>query len=194
MALTHYQVDAIITGCAGTALLIVILILIFIHPVRRLTWSRQKPPPAILSSAANDVESQGLCISDYRFSATSRFETIGNLMIPPSRRPLPLALDIINRLAMTTGLPAGAKPASLKAEVYDSSQRADSAFSKKHCGFDLDIANGKAEQSEKAQDIFVVGHDDDGEDDEPEVEGPGHHETAHDFGSGKSMAALYHTT
>jgi hypothetical protein len=232
MALAHYQVGAIIASCAGTALLIVVLILIFIHPVRRLTWSRQKPPPSILSSTTNDVESQRLCVSDYRFSVTSRFETIGNLIIPPSRRPLPLALDIINRLAMTIGLPAGAKPANLKAssmaealgsefgvphsvvamvrqasaqhseavvqerkaEVYDSSQRADSAVATKDCGFDLDLASRKAEQPEDAQDIFVVGHYDDDEDDEPVIEGSAHHEAAHDFGSGKSMAALYHPT
>lgn len=117
MVLTHYQVGAIIAGSAGTLLIIIIVIPMFIHPVRRSTFSRPKSLRSVSKSTIKDVESQRLSTPGSRVSEISRFETIGNLVISPSHRPLPSALDIINRGAMSVILPAGAKVASLKDDI-----------------------------------------------------------------------------
>jgi hypothetical protein len=186
MALTSYQIGSILASCAGAILLTAILTLLFLHPVRRFTFSRNP------KTTTEDVECQ-------RASLACHFETIGHLVLSPDRRPLPSALDIINRVAIAIVLPAGTKPVIAKrgGEVgrigkrHDAArktgkERQDSVLRRGDAKEERDgMAGIEMEQLEKVQKVFVIGHDDDDEfeNDDSAVPGPG---------SGKSMAALYH--
>jgi hypothetical protein len=89
MALTHYQVGTIVSGCLVAVLLIVILVLIFVHPVRRFTFSRQKSASPIPISTIQDEENQRPSKFSNDLSEISPFEIIGNSIISPGRRPVP---------------------------------------------------------------------------------------------------------
>jgi len=204
MTLTHNQIGAIVSSCAGAALLTTILISIFIHPVRRFTFSRRKSPRSNPVFTTEDVESQRLSIPDTRFSLFSHFETIGNLVIPPHHRPLPSALDIINRVAIAIALPAGTKPANLKrgrnAEVvekesWSSTERQDSFVIRESAAQERKrMPANHMEQLEKLQNMFVIGDGEEDEDwDDADADSVDHDsEVAHGFGSGKAMSAMYH--
>ncbi|KAI4907621.1 uncharacterized protein J4E92_011061 [Alternaria infectoria] len=152
----------------------------------------------------NQIESQRLSIPDPRFSLLSHFETVGNLVIPPYHRPLPSALDIINRVAIAIALPAGTKPADLERGTDDGVpekvswtpiERQDSLVMRESAAQERKrMSANHMEQLEKLQSMFVIG---DGEEDEDEewddADSVDHDsEVAHGFGSGKAMNALYH--
>ena len=203
MALTHDQVGAIVASCAGAVLLTIFLILIFVHPVRLYTFSRRKSSRPNPTFTTTDVESQRLSIPDTRFSLLSHFETIGNLVIPPNHRPLPSALDIINRVAIAIALPAGTKSTDLKrgidveveekvswtpAERQDSlAVRASAAQERKR------MSANHMEQLEKLQNMFVIGDGDGDEDEEWDDADSAVSGVDGEFGSGKGMRALHHS-
>ncbi|KAI4610258.1 uncharacterized protein J4E87_010810 [Alternaria ethzedia] len=202
MALTHDQVGAIVASCAGAVLLTIFLILIFVHPVRLYTFSRRKSPHSNPAFTTADEESQRLSIPETRFSLISHFETIGNLVIPPQHRPLPSALDIINRVAIAVALPAGTKPADLdpgrSAEAVEKAswtliERQDSLVMRESAAQESKrMSVNHMEQLEKLQSMFVIG---DGEEDEDwdDADSVDHDsEVAHGFGSGKAMSGMYH--
>jgi hypothetical protein len=186
MALTSYQISSILASCAGAILLTAILTLIFLHPVRRFTFSRCP------NTTTEDEECQ-------RASLACHFETIGNLVLSPDRRPLPSALDIINRVAIAVVLPAGTKPAVWKrggeagrigkrndAAARTGKERQDSLLRGEDAKKERDgMARIEVEQLEMAQKIFVIGHDEDDELENDDFAVPGRC-------SGKAMAALYH--
>ena len=208
MALTHDQVGAIVASCAGAVLLTIFLILIFVHPVRLYTFSRRKSPRSNPAFTTVDVESKRLSIPDRRFSLLSQFDTIGNLVIPPHHRPLPSALDIINRVAIAIALPAGTKSANLERGTDDGVpekvlwtpiQRQDSLLMHESAARERKrMSENHLEQLEKLQNMFVIGDgDEDDEEDEEWDDADGDSvdhdsEVAHGFGSGKAMSALYH--
>ncbi|KAH6868525.1 hypothetical protein BKA58DRAFT_440970 [Alternaria rosae] len=177
MTLTHNQIGAIVSSCAGAVLLTTISILIFVHPARRYAFSRRKSPHSNTALTTEDLESQHLSIIDPRFALLSHFETIGNLVIPPNHRPLPSALDIINRVAMAIALPAGTKPANLEygtneeaeeKESWSSIERQDSLVMRESAAKERKtMSENHMEQLEKLQNMFAI---DDGDGDEDEDE------------------------
>lgn len=207
MALTQNQIGAIVSSCAGAVLLTIFLILVFVHPVRLYTFSRRKSPCSNPVFTTTDEESQRLSIPDTRSSLLSHFETIGNLVIPPYHRPLPSALDIINRVAIAIALPAGTKPAGLErgtdVEVEEEKswttiQHQDSFVMRESAAQERKtMSENHMEQLEKLQNMFVIGDGDEDEDeeewDDADADSVDHDsEVAHGFGSGKGMRALYH--
>jgi len=204
MTLTHNQIGAIVSSCAGAVLITIFLILIFVHPVRLYTFSRRKSPRSNPVFTTADVESQRLSIPDPRFSLLSHFETIGNLVIPPYHRPLPSALDIINHVAIAIVLPAGTKPAGLERETdveveekeaWTTIERQDSLAMRESAAQERKaMSENHMEQLEKLQNMFVIGDGEEDEDwDDADADSVDHDsEVTHGFGSGKGMRALYH--
>ena len=205
MALTQNQIGAIVSSCAGAVLLTIFLILVFVHPVRLYTFSRRKSPRSNPAFTTVDEESQRLSILDPRSSLLSHFETIGNLVMSPQHRPLPSALDIINRVAIAIALPAGTKPADLEYGtdgvpeklLWNPIERQDSLVMRESAARERKrMSANHIEQLEKLQNMFVIGDgEEDGDDewDEDDAESVDHDsEVAHGFGSGKAMSALYH--
>ncbi|KAF1832063.1 hypothetical protein BDW02DRAFT_605133 [Decorospora gaudefroyi] len=100
MGLSTNQIGGIISGCAGAVIVAVCLLVIFTSHRNYFTFSfRPNPIP--------DIEAQ----SPNPFSHTSSvdFEEYGNLTVPFNRRPVPMALDIMTRVLLPTGLSARAK-------------------------------------------------------------------------------------
>jgi len=200
MALTQNQIGAIVSSCAGAVLLTIFLILVFVHPVRLYTFSRRTSPRSNPAFTTTDEESQRLSIPDTRFSLLSHFETIGNLVIPPHHRPLPSALDIINRVAMAIALPAGRKSADLELPekvLWTPIERQDSLVMRESTAQERKrMSENHMEQLEKLQNMFVIGDGEEDGDDEWDEDDAGSvdhdSEVAHGFGSGKAMSALYH--
>ncbi|KNG46797.1 hypothetical protein DDE82_004344 [Stemphylium lycopersici] len=113
MALTYTQTGAIVASCAGAVLITLITILLSTNMLNSMKFRRRRintpciQPRQIQRKEALDVETQRHSFCTNSRSIPGDFETYGNLTIPPDRRPIPTAFDIINRVLMATVLPTG---------------------------------------------------------------------------------------
>ncbi|KAE8872601.1 hypothetical protein CFE70_003768 [Pyrenophora teres f. teres 0-1] len=192
MALSQTHIGLIVAGCAGAVLITIMLILYLIRGLVCVTFSPRPNKPSITP--------------------------YGHLIVPPGRRATDMAISVINHVLIIPGLCPSAKVNTgtgvpmlpvLRLPLPESEspeEQVKAVMCRVEAGVDaegIDIADCRTGVSEETEeDVFVVGEDQDGEEEpvgvEKGVEEIGlavstlvaKHKSL-EWGSGKGMTQLY---